>query len=412
MNTPVPISSLEAFLKLVWKNNFMLATNVFYGSTGHMALELDFLLRARRQGLVRDGRELLLVLPDEPFSKAYAKHYPDLLPPFALSTQLWFWAREAVRAMPELGFNIGMSHLSVERPAGELAPRPHFKHGQLDFLISQQAFRARGRRNYALRSATADWYPFRKVLTPSPALARFLDALGDRPLALVHIKQMSVNASAQATDPATYLPALGRICDLGWQPVFAGREVMPDEFRAFGVADYAGSGIASEADDLALFSRGRIAITAGSGIAHAFEIMDVPVVYTNSWHIDMLCSSRRCVVVPTTMRERQTGRPLTALEQIAVHKAMPDRILYEFPHQTHIPEQAAAEHVREAFEEALRLGHPGTEPPPASALQERFKRLDAESPFAAGLARVGSAWVESFEHRLGDLERPREQEAG
>lgn len=404
----VGIQSLEALFKLVMEHDLILASNVFYGSIGHLSLELDFLLRARRQGLVPGGRSCLLTLPEEPFSRAFADHFQDLLSPFGVSTRVWLWAREIVRVLPERAFNIGVSHLSTDRPVDDPGHRALIWHDRLEYLISQRAYRARVRRIFALRTATADWYPFRRELKPSPALARFLDAFGARPLAFVHVKQEVVNASVGVTDPATYLPALARIRDLGWQPVFVGREVMPEEFRAFGVADYAGSGIATQADDLALFSRGRVAITAGSGIANAFDNIDLPLVCTNHWHIDVLCCGRRCIAVPTTMRERASGRPLTMLEQIAVHQGVPDGVFYKFPEHTHVAEPASAEHIGAAFEEALRLGAPGTEPPPPSELQRRFSLLEPESPFAAGLARVGSAWAADYESRFGDRVSNRE----
>jgi putative glycosyltransferase (TIGR04372 family) len=398
----VSIQSLDALVNLVKEHNLMLASNVYYGSIGHLSLELDFLLRARRQGLVPGGRSCLLILREDPISRAFAGHFADLFPPFGVSERVWEWSREIIRALPELAFNIGVSHFSVERPVDDPGHHAGVWQDRLEYIVSQRAFRARGRRLVALRSATADWYPFRRVLSPSTELARFLDRFGDRPLAFVHVKQSVINATALPSDPATYLPTLAHIRDLGWQPVFVGRETMPHAFRTYGVADYAGSGFASPADDLALFSRGRVAITAASGIAHAFENLDLPLVYTNTWHIDLLCSGRRAVAVPTTMRERSTGRPLTVLEQIAVHHSMPDGHFYSFPHHSHVPEPASPEHVRAAFEEALALGDPGTEPPPPSLLQRRFSRLDPESACAAGLARVASAWAADFEPRFGD----------
>jgi putative glycosyltransferase (TIGR04372 family) len=401
-SAPVPIGSLEALLKLVVEHNLCLASNVYYGSIGHMALEMDFLARARRQGATPGGRSCLVTLPEEPFSKAFAFHYPDLLAPYAVSNRVWGWAREIIRALPELSFNIGVSHMAVDRPVADPGHRPIMWQGRLEFMLSHRGFRERTKRNYVLRSATSDWYPFRRTLDPSPSLRRFLEGLGDRPLVLLHLKQTRINASAGPTDPAGYLPTLAHVRDLGWQPVLVGREAMPDAFRAYGVADYAGSGLATQADDLALISRARAAITGGSGIAHAFEIMDLPLVYTNSWHIDLQCSARRSIVVPTTMRERSTGRPLTIREHIAVHHAMPDGAFYGFPHGAYIAEPPSAEHIRAAFEEVLTLGPPGTEPPPPNALQQRFSRIDPDSAFAAGKARVAAAWAEAFESRFGD----------
>jgi putative glycosyltransferase (TIGR04372 family) len=401
MTERVDINSLADLLSLIREQRMLVASNVYWGSIGHMTTELDFLLRARRYGLVPSGRQCLLALPSQPFPKAFARHYPDLLPPFALSNRIWSWAREIVQALPELAFNIGNSHLSVERPVGDAGHRPIVWQGRIEFMLSQKAYRARARRSFAMRSASADWLPLRRELSPSPGLARFLDALGSRPLALVHIKQGAINASAQATEPEVYLPALARIRDLGWQPVLVGREAMPESFRPFGVADYAGADFASPADDLALFSRSRVAVTGGSGIADVMAAFDLPLVFVDSWHIDFLCAARRSVAIPRTMRERASGRPLTMLEQIAVHRAMPDGAFYSFPHESHVPEPIDPRHVGDAFEEALALGPPGTEPPPPNALQRRFTQLDPESVFAAGRARVGATWAADFEPRFG-----------
>jgi len=398
----VDISSLGAFCQSLQARNLLLASNLLHGSIGHASLELDFLLRARRTGLVPGGRTCLLVMPEEPFAQAFAEHFSDLLRPFIVSTQVWLWAREIVCALPEFAFDIGASHISTFRPLGDPDHRWIIWSDRLQFMTSTALTLAKITRHAALRAATSDWYPFRRELKPSTELARFLDAVGDRPLAFVHIKDATVNASPEPTDPRTYFPTLAHICDLGWQPVFVGRETMPDGFRAFGVADYAGSGIASISNDLVLFSRGRVALTGGSGIAHAFEIIDLPLVYTNGWHIYMQCSARRCVVVPATMRARARGRHVSILEQIRMIKNFPTGAFFVFPHQDFVPEQATAEHIHSAFEEALTLGGPGIEPPEPSSLQERFKRLDPGSAFAAGKARVGSMWATDFESRFGD----------
>jgi putative glycosyltransferase (TIGR04372 family) len=405
MSTVVGINSLEELVALVRKLAMLIASNVYWDSIGHVTTELDFLLRARRQGLIPDGRQCLLALPREPFPVAYATHYSDLLVPVAVSTPIWQWAREIVRALPELAFNIGSSHFSVERPTDGSWHQPMMWRGQLEFVISQRAYRARIRRRFATYASTSDWHPFRCDLVPSPALARFLDALGDRPLAFLHLKQRISSAAARATDPSIYLPTLARIRDLGWQPVLVGRESMPDAFRTFGVADYAGSGIANPSDDLALFSRGRVAITAGSGVSDCFGMIDIPLLFADSWHLDFLCSARRSIAVPMTMRECSSGRPLTMLEQIALHQAMPDGVFYSFPHDTHVPEPIDPHHVQAAFEELLTLGPPGSEPPPPNELQRRFSQLDPESAFAAGRARVGAAWAAAFESRFGDVRR-------
>jgi hypothetical protein len=71
---------------------------------------------------------------------------------------------------------------------------------------------------------------------------------------LVQVKDQAINSTAAPTEPASYLPTLGAICDLGWRPVFVGRERMPDSFAAFGALNWANSPIATPTDDLALFS--------------------------------------------------------------------------------------------------------------------------------------------------------------
>jgi len=398
MMQQVYINSLGAMLEMVEANDLMIATNLQDRSIGHIALELDFLLRARRENLISGGRLCVPFMTENPFIVAFAQHYGDLLAPFSVSTPLWHWGREIVRAAPERAFNVGVSHFSVERPE-EPGSRLVLFEQWLEHRLTQAATRARTRRLIDLQMRTSEWRPFKRRLTPSPALARFLEPLrGDR-IALIQIKDQAVNSTAAPTDSATYLPTLGMIRDLGWRPVFIGRERMPESFRPFGIANWSECGFATPADDLALFSVASAALTAGSGVAHILELMDLPLVYANSWVLNMQAAARRCVYVPSTLRDAATGRSLTLTEQISVNLSLPDDRLFSLPPGRFLVEAAGGDHIRSAFEEALSFTD--QDQPPLSPAQRRIRDLLPDSVTAIAQSRPGAAWSETFAERAG-----------
>jgi hypothetical protein len=398
MTETIRIDSLGAMLAFVENNDLLIATNLLDRSIGHIAVELDYLLRARRENLIPGGRVCVPFMTENAFSLAFAQHYGELLAPFSVSTQLWQWAREIVRADPKRAFDVGSSHFSVEQPETPGSKLVVFEHW-LEHRLTQAAARARLHRLIDLQMRTADWRPFKRLLTPSPALDRFLEPLRGNRIALVHVKEQAVNSTAAPTDPETYLPTLAAIRDLGWRPVFIGRERMPAVFRPFGVTNWSECGFATPTDDLALFSVASAALIASSGVAHILELMDLPLVYANSWVINFQAAARRCVYVPATLRDLATGRPLTLTEQIQMNLTQPDEHFFTLATGRHQVEAASGAHIRAAFEETLSFAD--REPPPLTSAQLRIRNLLPGSVTAIAQSRPGAAWSEAFLERAG-----------
>lgn len=361
---------------------------------GHNTVELDYFLRLLRSGRIPSKRYVLLRRPS-PFHDdtlvLYRRHFWFASNSVFLSNFL----APVIARYEDLRLNVGLSRLRWQlRNDGSWTPPPA---GQ-SFLyqIDKAENRAEWMRYYKLRRETRTITPLKDELTIEPALLAFLGARADR-LALVHVKYHVANATARPTDPQTYLPAIRWLQDQGYKVVMIGREGMPKEFAALGVLDYANSSLACYRFDLELVAHAAIVITAGSGIAMMPDCMDVPLVYLNSWHIGMPMASARCVMVPTMMMGRASGRLLSFAEQCDLYWTLEDKGAEIFPTRNYEPRDATGDEVLEAVKESL-AADPDDELTPR---QNGYRRLTLKDGEALIGARISRYFIDKHAQMLG-----------
>jgi putative glycosyltransferase (TIGR04372 family) len=363
-------------------------------TTGHNTQELDYFFRLRLVGSA-DGRAVFLRRPSPIHNDSislYGKRFwfasnnqvlCDLLFPIVVSTE---------RLRIDCGLARGKRQLKADGTYHILSPDQTYL-GE----ISKEENTVQRHRYYLLRNRTLDDAPLTDGVGCDAELARLLGNDG-RKIALLHIKLDAINATAAASDPNAYLPAIRWLLENRYQVVFVGREAYPTQFKEFGVLNYSESTLASYRHDIQLFALAAVAITAGSGISYLADCMNKPYVYLDSWHLAMTNPSPRCVVVPCCVRERKRGRLLTFAEQNVLYFNLPDRGGERFPIDVYEGRNADAGEVLAALCEALSMN--GTEP--LSPEQSRYREILPKLMRETVRSRISQFFLDQHSELLAD----------
>jgi putative glycosyltransferase (TIGR04372 family) len=367
---------------------------------GHNTVELDYFFRKQGLGLVGKDERVLFVRRPSAIHKDTLSLYRD---------RFWFATKShfvydlvipAAANAPDLRIDCGLSrlkwHYEAERPLAIPFGGQNYLH-QVSKAENLDAWKA----YYDLRRRSSDLYPLREGIGLDGPLLQLLGYDRDRPIALVHLKYHVANATAAPTDPRAYIPAIEWLKNSGYLVVQVGRESMPGEFRALGVVNYAESAIATYRRDLQIFAHAAIAITAGSGIGTIADCVGTPFVYLDSWHVGMPMASRRCVMVPSLVRERASARLLTFREQQELYFALQDDGAETFPAEAYAGRNATADEIVAAVREALALTEREV---PLSPLQRAFRELDAGGLGGVTQARVSNHFLEQHADLLAARE--------
>ncbi len=390
--------------KVLKHKNIRLVVNMGEG-TGQVLPELDNFVRRSTDRELAQNNTYIWIRKRNDFSKACVPFYRPYFTKAYMSTVLYNLVLPMQLRWRNITVDAGMSGLRWQIPvSGRYKPAPPWQ-TYLEALPKADAVRL-WREYYARRARKPQWYPLRKAagdkLEPDQTL---LDFLGNRtrPLALVHIKETVMNATARPTDPRTYGPALKHLQKMGYTLVFVGRETMPKVFQDLHVKNYAESRLASFKHDLQLFRLASLAITGGSGIAWIADCLGTPVVYLNSWHLFMPPFQKYCVYVPTLLKDA-TGNFLTFPEQFVQCMATPTERGDVFQSASYTPHNASAEEIEAALHELLALMKNYQE---RSELQQQYATLGSEGWLEYAEARVSQQFVETHQKLLGMTKKPR-----
>lgn len=352
--------------------------------TGHIISDSDHFLRLVHAGKANPSLRYLVLFKNHALASGFAEVYKQHFLFIKSSTFLYLLALPLWTAFPELALDCGLSRLKHRLPVpGDFTLEPPF---------SQSIPKLEGYRNwvayYQLRAQTRDYVPMREGDWNSPQLDSFL---GDaKCIAIVHIKTSVMNATALPTDPESYLPALRYLKEQGMTLVKIGGEETPQSFLDVGVIDYSVSDVANFANDLRLIRKARIVIASGSGVGWLPDLMDVPQVYANFWHLFTPPFSGKCVMVPTLVRRRRDGRMLSFSEQFDLYISTSEHGDELFPTERFDPINATSGEVLEAVKESLHLGSCTS---PLSTYQERYAAIDPVGWLSFAECRISESFI-------------------
>lgn len=373
---------------LLMRRHWVFLANLVPGM-GHNTVELDYFLRRKAAGLLPTNRRFALIrVPNQVHLDTvdlYGRHFEWV----SKSRFLYSLLLPAIVRFDELRFDCGLSRLKWHlRSDGSFDWPPR---GQTFlYQVSKVDNRTAWAGYYHLRANTKNLSPLADGIGIDPELLAFLGGRTEK-LALFHIKLGVINATAAPTDPDNYLPAIRWLTEQGYQVIHVGREPMPDVYKSLGVWNYAENSVASYRRDLQLFSIADLAVTAGSGISQIADCMDRPLVYLDSWHLGMPMASRKCVMVPALVRDRQSGKLLTFAEQFDLYLSTEDRGDEVFPWARYEGRNASADEVLAAVKETLDLARQ-----PARSMSEdqlAYRALDNGGLLEISCSRVSDYFL-------------------
>lgn len=396
---------LSAYLFFLWwplawycrRNNICFVVNIAEG-TGHVLPELDNFFRQLKLGEIDPERRYVWLRTKNDFSRACVKLWGKKFFLARESTFLYDICLPLMLRAYDITHDAGTSALYWQLPAqGAASPAKPWQ-TYLHMGTKKEAHRL-WLEYYRRRNQTSNFVPLKEfgsdLLRPDAELQDFLGGNMSR-LALIHIKTNMMNATASPTDPATYLPMLHHLLDKGYYLVFVGREEIPEVFQTLPMLNYAQSCLASFEHDLQLFAVSQLSVTGGSGIAWIADVLDMPIVYLNSWHMFMPPFTKKCIYVPTLVQTK-AGQFLSFREQFDLHYATGPEGGDVFPSDGYVAVNADEDDILSAVRELL-AGLDGATPP--TWQQQQFAHLHRGSWLRYAGSRVSDSFVKKYTHLL------------
>lgn len=376
------MQNLSGLIKALAEQDYRVPLNVAPEAVGHVVGEMDNFARARLLGEVpsraavfcADHGDRLAVLRDL-FGDAIAEEW-------FLGDYAGYVGSVIGHVAPNLVVDVGFSATKLAPPA------VMGRSGACEWDPATQRYRDQAGQWvlagiadwYRRRSLTVDSSPFLNRLEFSPLIERLIGARGG-PVAVV----------AAAPYPARYLAAFALLKDHGYTLVLGGRGRLPDEWRHFGVVDYAGSVLASFDNDFRLALRADLGVTQACGFSVFFEVLDKPYVCLDLQITATPPFSRRAVYTPAIFRHRADGRLLPFTEQ---HDAFTTGLAES--QVAIIP--ASADQVAAATLEALQRAQ--TPDQPRTELQSRYQGIASSDIFGYARSVVCDAFLRDWEALL------------
>ncbi len=383
------------FYKAFQHYNICVVVNIAEG-TGQVLPELDNFFHMLRLGEIDQKKKYVWIRTRNDFSKTLIPLYRKQFAYATMSNILYDLVLPILLRWKDVTHDAGMAGLHWQLPSTGTwkYPKPWQTHLYID---SKEHVLNLWRHWYHRRSQDPSFYPLQEYaahrLAPDKELEQFLGGQTKK-MALIHIKENIMNATAKPTDPATYIPALQHLVTEGYSLVFAGREKMPDIFRQFPILNYANSPVANFLHDLQLFSIASLAITGGSGIAWVADTVGTPILYLNSWHIFMPPWSPKCVFVPTLVQKKD-GNLLSFFNQFDLYTNTDfSKRGDAFPFEEHDPVNASQEDILGGLKELEFL------PASLSAEQESFRQLHPQGWTVEAASRVSNAFLKHHQNLL------------
>lgn len=367
-------------------------------AAGHIITDIDHYLQMKHAGKLDRKCKFWWIQKPRDDSNAIKSLYADKFDYCGVSHILYVLFLPVILSRRDLTVDVGLSRLKHHLAETYNDKAIEFTHPPFHSQVSKADGYRQWVSYYRLRGENMPLRPLHHT-APFPLPKQLAERLGDasKPLALVHLRYRSgINATAAGTDPKTYVPAISYLFEQGYRVVLVGREDLPPEFEGLPIINYSRSGMTSYENDLRLFSNADFVLTAGSGISMLADVLHIPAVYANYWHLNMCMFSPNCILLPTIV-DRLDGSPLSFVEQINLYMGLPDSGSEVFPEEEYRARNCTGEELLAAVKESLRVS---IDKPQRTENQERFSNLDPQGMMGASHARVGQMFIENHKDRL------------
>jgi putative glycosyltransferase (TIGR04372 family) len=384
--------------KALQRRNICFVVNIAEG-TGQVLPELDNFFRMVRLKEIDPLKKYVWIRTRNDFSKALIPLYGHKFYYATMSNILYDLLLPIILRWQDITHDAGMAglHWQLPKKGTWKYPKPWQTYLYID---TKEHVLTLWRQWYKRRSQSASFYPLREyaptALIPDQELQHFLGGNMNK-IALIHIKENIMNATAKYTDPSTYIPALEHLISEGYNLVFVGREKMPDAFKELPIHNYANSPVASFLHDLQLFTVASLSITGGSGIAWIADTIGTPILYLNSWHLFMPPWSPLCIFVPTLV-QKKNGELLPFFGQFQLYTQTDFSKQGDvFPFEEYDPVNASSEEILHGLQELVSLI---TRPVPLTPQQESFRLLHTEGWTEYAASRISDYFLKVHRNLL------------
>lgn len=399
------ISNIEDLYRyLIQTKTKLLANIIFSGSPGHQIVELDYFLRKLNCKEVSSDFPYLWVQRANPITSALAEIFGDNFRQYHLgmvaNDHLSLLSSQLARMVPELGLDVGLSHLknSIGSHSGVFVTM----HGHEAFYnISNEAV-IKAQANYVrLRHLSGDFNPWAAAMPCiEPDLADFFGGDIDR-LATIHFRKNAGNNGSVISAIELY-PTFEFLLDNGFTIIKVGTEPYPEEFRKYDIINYSESSFRSFRNDLAIQANAKLNIINASGLENISDIMGIPTVSFAGWHLTQSPYSLKTVRVPTLLFDPRRGRLLNFAEQILFFNTRQewwegDIFGWHFPFGQFEPRNPTGQEILEAVKEALDIKSDDYK---LSSEQLRFNALEQNGCLAWSRSRISQFFLERFSNLL------------
>jgi putative glycosyltransferase (TIGR04372 family) len=385
---------ISQFVEGLRRANRLVAGGMFFfDSPGHMLSETDRLIRLIRYDPAIRARSPLVLLPPTAMAKILAEILRVNGVQAVLEPQAIVILREIQLFHPDLVLDIGQAHWKLVLP--DPSPRRCGDLYPLNFAwaLRREEFVAQLVRFHEAWNATRGQLPLRDGLAKIPIDPAFFDFLGGGKYAVLQIKARVGNGTARLLPGDVYGPALGQLKDEGYKLVLGGREPMLEDFRRYGVIDYAGSPFANPRNDFHLFARASIGLVSPSGAGLFCDTLGIPCCQVGSWTL-IPHPSEKTLMVPSRVRRLGTTDALTFREQVASFREMYDDVLgpaaFDAKRFEDIPPDA--EEISAALRETI-AGPAAVPPVVAESHRERLRALDPAGTWSVAASRMSSTFL-------------------
>ena len=311
----IDVGSTAGLLRSLREVNGLVVTNITGDVFGHVISEIDNYARLRISGEVSQETPCMLFASPDKMIKSILEMFPEMFEIASLKFVSKLFSEQIVNCHPELGLDVGLSSYKISPPARGYA-HAEFEENRVfyrtDFINGIYSDMIK----YFKRiKATPDFHPLR-IEAPCPAaLHEFLGTAG-QPIVVMHQRKVISAGTKIISGDDLYVPTLEYLKDNNYTIVFSGREQFPDDWRKYGVIDYANSKHASVKNDFHLYRIAKFGLLAAAGVNLLAETQCMPYVQINSSQGAVPTYSMNSIMLPSMWNDNETSQMGSAAKHI------------------------------------------------------------------------------------------------
>lgn len=318
---------IDTFIANLLGSNRLIAGSIcFFSAPGHVLPETDYLLRQIRlnQGIAR--RRPVVFLNPTPLSSFVAELLRKLSITVVLDENAFHFAREIQLFYPQMVVETGISHFRIAMPMEQRRKIATSSTAHLAWALTCDGLSQQWCDIFKAWRRTEGYFPLREALDQIPGDPQFINQLKRKRYVVLQRKSQIVNGTVRILDDAFFEPTLAFLKDSGYDIVLAGREPMLDVYKKYGVFDYPGSPFVNPKNDFYLFRNADFGIISPSGAGYFCDTLGIPHCQYAPWTLQPN-PSPRTIMVPTRLRERDTGNLLSFSQQVLAFMTNYDEVM-------------------------------------------------------------------------------------